>query len=169
MANPNSSEETDSNSKVDLLSAFGLNGEEIDKIVQRTRVNKASRNICICGHAMARHNNLDETTISCFVSGMYCPCSQPIEVLVAIDTRLFMYQTTSIGSGHALSKGIRAADKANQKYIALIEPICFVCHRSEVPAMPTAFDRNDFPISRPGTRNGLVCEDCLHKLRYRSD
>jgi hypothetical protein len=168
MDNSDSSSGTDSNSKADLLSAFGLNGEEIDSVILRTRGKKGSKIICICGHAMARHSHFDETNMSCYVSGMYCPCSQPIEVIEVVDTRLFMYQTTSIGLGHALSKGIRAADKANQKYIALIDPICFVCHRSEVPAMPTAFDRHDFPINRPGARNGLLCQECLQKLRYRS-
>lgn len=151
--------------KADLLSAFGLDPAEIDSEIELTRSKKLSKAICLCGHPNVRHNDRGDGIYSCFISGMYCPCSAPMQVLIAQDTRCFAYRTTSSGKGHALSKGIRAAQKGGQILEFSIEPICFVCQQNNVHATPVPFNRAGYPTNQPGFRNALICEACLSKLK----
>jgi len=94
-----------------FLDAFDVSQEKlglIDKaLAQAPRQN--DRRICICGHAISRHN---AETNHCKPARFDCPCKRKHPVLEVPNTRYFMSRTVGSGEKHALTRGIYLAQKA---------------------------------------------------------
>jgi len=89
------------------LESIGLSLDQMDSymISIKTGIGNFDRQICICGHPMARHERSGEFS-SCTVSKSWCACSAPLPVLEAERIKPFRFASTGFGQKHALSKGV---------------------------------------------------------------
>lgn len=149
------------------LESIGTSASEMKSYMEalRSRIGNPDRFICICGHQMARHETSGKVT-SCLVSRAWCACSEPLAVLDADMVNPFRFSTSGFGKKHALSKGIFALIQAGKRADWLIDLSCFKCNTSEKPVLPTPLNMNLKITYSSGSKNVLLCEDCIQEVDH---
>lgn len=144
------------------LSSFGISMEQMDEYMESVKMGfrNPDRYICICGHQMARHESSNGIS-SCVVSRSWCACTEPIAVLDPETVNPFRFSTSGYGRKHALAKGIYALLKCEKLADWLIEVACFRCNNSEVQVVPVALNASMRITLSSGTRNALLCKNCI--------
>lgn len=144
---------------------LGISEEEMHSFMESLRTGKGDegRQICICGHAIARHSK-SEALSSCSVGRSWCSCSQPFPILESDDLRAFIFSTDGIGKKHALAKGLYALWKNGRKARWLINLACFRCERQVSRLFPAALTREKRIAFRSGYSNALLCRECAIEL-----
>jgi hypothetical protein len=149
---------------------FDFSEEEATEKAREFEYEKYDRDkrICICGHPMKRHTELDEGKSSCSPSRLICKCRYSRPVLETSDTRVFLRKTRGTGSGHALSQGILAA-KGKHEITWLIDMKCDRC-QDEAKVSPVVvtrrgviishFDSNDDRDEEKEIFHKLLCQNC---------
>ena len=130
---------------------------------ERTGVGNAARQVCICGHALARHST-SEITSYCSVGRAWCSCAEVLPVLETDDLRTFVYSTEGIGKKHALAKGLYALRKNGRSARWIIERFCFRCGANDSVFIPAALTREKRVARGTGYSNALLCESCVVEL-----
>ena len=103
-----------SETPVDVFGGLAVNEESITRfLADRDRYDK-SKHVCICGHAINKHNGYEEGHGICQTGRHICPCLKKDPVIFANDTRYFMRKTYGLGSKHALSTGLLALKRAKK-------------------------------------------------------
>lgn len=151
----------------EALELLGINVEDaIEADQARTRTPIRDPRICLCGHAVNKHN-MDTGEVQCVPSRYWCPCKKLRPVIQVEDTRLFLRKSNGPNQEHALIRGI-AASVVNQKEVKWIVDIeCDICHRGndEVKIMPAPITEYKALSYEATGYDYLVCEDCLEKIR----
>ena len=147
------------------LEDLGIQVDEMNSYMNslKTGIGNPARQVCICGHALARHTKT-EVTGYCNVARAWCSCSEPLPVLEPADLRTFVFSTSGIGKKHALAKGLHAL-RANGKTARwVIERICFRCGAEDQRVFPAPLTRDKRIANGSGNTNALLCEACVHVL-----
>ena len=147
------------------LESIGLSLDQMDSymISIRTGIGDFDRQICICGHPMARHERSGEFS-SCTVSKSWCACSSPLPVLEAERIKPFRFASTGFGQKHALSKGVYAMQRQGHTASWLIDPMCFKCKAEDVQIQPAPLSKTKKIIDRSGYTNVLLCMPCIEEV-----
>ena len=137
----------------------------MDKYMEslKSGVGNPARQICICGHAIARHTKA-ETHTYCKLGRLWCSCREPIPVLEPDDLRAFVFSTSGIGKKHALAKGLHALRKSGKTARWIIERFCFRCGREDGTIFPSPLSREKRITNGSGYTNALLCETCVLDL-----
>jgi hypothetical protein len=143
------------------LQELGLDEQEIMAHREDSKRREFNRLVCVCGHAMNKHNEFNPGLWSCHTARMYCPCEKPRAVVEVSDTRYFMTKSRGYGAQHALSTGLSKLHERGGTSRLIIDPKCFRCEEPKSPLLPAAFDRDVRLVFKPGHLNGLFCHDCL--------
>lgn len=149
------------------LEALGVTLTEMHSYLTalKTGIGNPDRYICICGHQMARHE-VSGGISSCVVSRSWCACNEPIAVLDPEQVNPFRFTTTGFGKKHALTKGIYALMQIGKKADWIIEISCFRCKKKDHPIMPTPLNHNLKITYSSGSKNVLLCEECIFELDH---
>lgn len=142
------------------LEFFGANVDEIETTVGRPPRN---RDICVCGHGVARHFEYREGEFSCSVAKMYCPCKLIVPVLNVDDTRVFMYDTHGRGAKHALFRGLKRLQQMNKSARILVSNECWSCNEQALiePVPITNYgDIGEYAQAR----NAMLCTNCIWRM-----
>lgn len=153
---------------------LGLAQERDQMLIQ---MNKRDTRICICGHAMRRHDIVGGRTdlMSCNPNRYHCACKyNNMRAVIAVeDIRVFNRKTEGIGTDHALFRGMQActgdpnasskSPRRAQK-ITILEPFaCAVCGTTEGSILPVAWDPRTGAVS-PLVYHGhdqFRCQACM--------
>lgn len=155
------------------LHGLGLTAEEEEELFA-AREKRAPRNgeICICGHPMTRHREVDLRVSGrglfwkCTPAKTVCACRHPKAVLEATDTRPFLRRTTGNGPAHALPNGLRGlVDKPGRGYEWLEGwPQCELsgwdeaeCEAAETGVLPYGFTDDGRESARTAPWNFMLC------------
>jgi len=139
--------------------------------------NKQDTRICICGHAMRRHEIVDGRTdlMSCNPNRYPCACKYDnMRAVISVqDIRVFNRRTEGAGADHALFRGMQAckgepdaspkSPKRAQKIRFLQDFACAVCSTTDGVIIPVPWDPRTGAIS-PLVYHGydqLRCQSCL--------
>jgi hypothetical protein len=152
------------NEAFEALNQIGIHQDEIEEFIKiRDRGQEVRREVCICGHAINKHDGIGGNVV-CVTARMWCPCTTPLPVLNVQDTRFFMTRTYGAGRKHALATGLHRLGKKGKWAKWVIELKCAKCGASNVPVYPSAIDESNQVSRRPTSRNFLLCENCLIEL-----
>ncbi len=150
----------------DAFDQLGLSLEEVEAFQQANRAKKiANSEVCACGHAMNKHTKYESGHWSCHTAKMFCPCQEPIPVLVADDTKYFMTKTHGYGARHALATGLLRCRQKGVKTRMIVEPRCFKCDRQTENLFPAAINRENRLVNVPADRNGIFCIECIYAFQ----
>lgn len=148
----------------DILKQMGYDPEETLKKDKESRNKVIDRKVCICGHGMSRHMEVEGRGFwTCNPSKLYCPCEQPVAVLEVSDTRPFLRTTRGYGIDHALIRGLSSLFEKGGTGGWIGEfPYCAICKTKEGPIHPVAVNMDGTRIlEEPGKKNTLLCGSCL--------
>ena len=150
----------------DAFDQLGLSLEEVEAFQLAKRAKKvANSEVCACGHAMNKHTQYESGHWDCHTAKMWCPCQEPIPVLVADDTKYFMTKTHGYGAKHALATGLLRCRQKGVKTRMIVEPICFKCERETDNLFPAAINRENRLVDVPADRNGIFCIECIYAFQ----
>ncbi len=150
----------------DAFDQLGLSLEEVEAFQQANRAKKiANSEVCACGHAMNKHTKYESGHWDCHTAKMWCPCQEPIPVLVADDTKYFMTKTHGYGARHALATGLLRCRQIGVKTRMIVEPRCFKCARQTDNLFPAAINRENRLVDVPADRNGIFCIECIYTFQ----
>jgi hypothetical protein len=142
---------------VEPLELFGAKEDEIVTSLERP---KRNQDICVCGHAIARHYEWSQGQFVCQVAKLFCPCRQIVAILNVDDTRAFMYDTSGRGVEHALFKGLKRLKQMKKSSRSLILNECWSCSATgSIEPVPIS-DSNEIS-NKPESRNAMFCEKCI--------
>jgi hypothetical protein len=149
----------------ELLEDMGINYEEfLEEDETRERGRPKSKTVCICGHAVSRHEDSGIGIRPCNALMRNCRCRNPIPVLESTDVRVFMSKTEGSGTLHALARGILAAGRKDIEVKWLDEErYCHPCGATDVRLIPMAVSSNGIPQSEDTGYNALFCDECRIK------
>lgn len=146
------------------LAMLGLTPEDIAaadvELQEKRELDKSiDRQICICGHAMARHTVSAGATY-CKPARMECPCKRPRPVLETTDTRMFIRKTSGGGSSHALARGIMAAAEKNKSVEWIVPLVCDRCGVESGNIVPVPVTQTGAAMPRATGFDVLLCPNC---------
>ena len=145
------------------LTELGIDGAEVDYFREKISLEPPDRLVCICGHAVNKHNEITPGRIICQTAKILCPCDEPRAVVVVQDTRYFMWVTKGIGAGHALAAGLRRLE-ARGKWSKLLEPPkCDGCLLTDLKISPVAITQRGKVSMKQQKINVFLCDECLFK------
>lgn len=147
------------------LEDFGIQEDEMDTYMEslKSGVGNPARQICICGHSLARHTKT-EVTGYCNLGKLWCSCSEPFPVLEPDDLRTFVFSTNGIGKKHALAKGLHALRRNGKSARWIIERVCFRCGEEGRTVYPAPLTREKRIASGTGHTDALLCDACVLAL-----
>ena len=147
----------------EILKAMGISLEEAQRVdqelVEKTRARKRDSRICICGHAVNKHN-VYAGILECKPSAMICPCKKIRPILETSDTRMFLRKTEGAGVMHALNRGIVAAITAGKEVHWLENLACDKCKGTDGQIVPAPVTSNGVPMNHPTGFDVLMCYTC---------
>ncbi len=146
----------------DLIEEMGLDYEEVLKADdERERGRPKSKTVCICGHALTRHEDMGDGRAPCNALMRNCRCRNPHAVIETSDVRVFMSKTEGGGALHALTRGLLTAHKKGIE-VSWIEDAryCHKCETVEGRLTPIAVSRNGIPQNEDTGYNAFFCDDC---------
>ena len=157
-------EENKDTSALEALAKIGLTPEDVyqadlELAEQRKMKEGIDRQICACGHAMARHTVTAGATY-CKPARMECPCKRPRPVIEASDTRMFIRKTDGGGASHALSRGIVAALEKNRAVEWIIDIVCDRCGEETGNVIPVPVTQNGTATQYATGYDALLCYNC---------
>lgn len=145
------------------LAEMGIDGADVDAFRAALVDIPPDRLVCICGHAVNKHNEIAPGRIICQTAKILCPCDVPRAVVVVQDTRYFMWVTKGIGAGHALAAGLRRLE-ARGKWSKMLEPPkCDGCHQTDLKISPVAISQRGTVSMKQQKINVFLCDNCLFK------
>lgn len=154
-------------SENDALAMLGISAEEaIEADQSLTRRPSRDRRICLCGHAVNKHD-VSSGLVQCIPSAYRCPCKNIEPVLQVEDTRLFLRKTNGPGLEHALVRGMAASSQQGKEVKWIETPACKACGKTSSESRITPTSVTEFgQVSYSATGfDALLCEDCLEKAR----
>lgn len=114
--------------------------------------------ICICGHPVGRH--VESAGLSmCSAGKSSCPCKTVRTVVKVENARIFLRRTKGGGALHALSQGLLAAYKADQKIEWLVEQKCDLCGEDK-SVSPVPVTQRGIIVSEATGYDKLLCQEC---------
>lgn len=128
------------------------------ELVASGRRRSGERGICVCGHPVGRHTQIQGITL-CKPTRMDCPCKNLRAVLRAEDTRNFLRKTEGSGALHALGRGLKAAQDAGKSVEWLVEAKCDRCS-VEGPVSPVAVTQRGVIVQSATGYDALLCRKC---------
>jgi hypothetical protein len=146
----------------DLIEEMGLDYQEVLEADEtRERGRPKSKTICLCGHALSRHEDMGDGRAPCNALMRNCRCRNPIAVLETEDVRVFMSKTEGGAALHALTRGLLAANKKGIEVSWIDEQrYCHSCETTDTRLTPVAVTRNGLPATEDTGYNALLCDDC---------
>lgn len=148
------------------LRMMGMTPEEVDEadaeLIEK-KSHPTNRQICICGHAIARHT-VTHGAVYCKPARMECPCKKPHAVLETSDSRLFIRKTDGGGPLHALSRGIRMAMTKGKSVTWLIEMRCDRCGETADRMIPTPVSQRGIATDYATGYDALLCPSCREEV-----
>jgi hypothetical protein len=151
-----------------VLTAMGIDPEAaraVDRAQRRGRRVRDNR-VCICGHGMSRHSDVNGATF-CKPSALTCECKAARPVLEADDTRYFLRRTNGPGTAHALVRGIAASGERGVRVRWIEQPTCDRCGSAEGGILPAPVMRAGGRINPSGDSTGydkFLCPTCIGEL-----
>lgn len=153
-----------------MMDEFDLDEDAVGEINDAYRVTGRSvdRSICICGHAISRHQFDRYTGTNFCKPGQYsCPCVNKRAVLEVPNTRYFMRKSHGSGTMHALAMGYKASkDALGEDFVSAVEwlipAVCDMCG-TESKYFPVRTTLNGEPILDTDEDLGVsafLCETC---------
>jgi hypothetical protein len=150
--------------RFEALNEIGIHPDEVEEFINiRDLRQEVQREVCICGHAINKHDGMGGNVI-CVTARMWRPCTTPHAVLNVQDTRYFMTRTYGAGRKHALATGLHRLGKKGKWAKWIVEPKCAKCGANKNPVYPTAIDETNRVSRKPTSRNFLLCGVCLEEL-----
>lgn len=139
----------------------------------------ADPRICVCGHNARSHGSQavvgglvelfnQSGKEMCSAGRQACPCIGFEAVATCADVRIFIFKTTGSYAGHALQKGILAAQKRGKDVAPIGDWVCKSCGDGAPEGKtvgPVAIGLGRTEVERPAEVNMLLCQDCVYKLR----
>lgn len=153
---------TKDKSALNALAMMGLTPEDIDAADQdmlERRRHEVDRQVCACGHGMARHT-IVHGVVMCKPARMECPCKKARPVIETSDTRMFIRKTDGAGAAHALSRGIRAAVEKGKDVEWCVDLVCDRCGQTSASIVPVPVTQSGHATSRATGYDALLCPDC---------
>jgi hypothetical protein len=153
----------------EALLAMGIDPDEAIATDERLRSKpRRDSRICICGHAISRHNiDEDSGRSTCSPSQMSCSCLHINPVLEADDTRMFLRKTTGPGKEHALIRGISALIAIDKSCTWIAgSQLCQKCGTAELPIVPVPVKDPEMSkvVYRQSQHNAMMCAKCLGEI-----
>lgn len=144
---------------------LGISEQDMHQFMEseRTGIGNAARQVCICGHALARHSHSDIASY-CSFGRAWCSCSEIMPVLETDDLRAFVFSTNGVGRRHALTKGLHALRKNGRSARWIIQRFCFRCGSEDSLFVPAALNRDKRVTRGTGSSNALLCTTCVVEL-----
>ena len=146
----------------DALAMMGISVDEVDEsdsdLIEKKK-HGVDRQVCACGHPMARHTVVHGVVL-CKPARMECPCKRARPVLECQDTRLFIRKTEGAGSAHALTRGIRVSIEKNKSVAWIVELVCDRCGVAHSNVVPVPVTQTGHASSYPTGYDALLCPDC---------
>ena len=151
----------------DFFSKLGISPESVGKFIANRDTYDVSKHVCICGHALNKHDGYDTGRGFCLTARHWCPCASPKAVLIVDDTRFFMRKTFGPGSKHALAAGLLRLRERGLKAKWIEPPACWEprCESQNPLVFPVAVNDSLTVLDEPGRINALLCESCILKLK----
>lgn len=143
----------------DALKAMGLSVEEVLEGVEPGRPRRSDPRICLCGHAVARHTQINGLTF-CKPARMECPCKKCRPVLEADDTRKFLRRTDGGGKLHALARGIVSHVEAGKSVKWVVELQCDRCGENDENVVPVPVTQSGKATTYATGYDALLCRKC---------
>jgi hypothetical protein len=144
------------------LAMMGISVEEVDQAdveLLEKRKHSVDRQVCACGHGMARHTVVAGVTY-CKPARMECPCRKTRPVIETDDTRMFIRKTDGAGPAHALTRGIRAAVEKKKSVTWIVDLICDRCGEESHSIVPVPVTQSGHAASHATGYDALLCPDC---------
>jgi len=141
--------------------AFNFLDLDVKEAIQESHQSNTERNkqICVCGHPIARHKLDDRKNLHCQPNALYCPCKEKRAVLTAQDTRLFLRRTTGGALLHALTRGLASCAERGIEVEWIIPMVCDKCH-TQTKLVPVPVTEYDTVANEDTGKNALFCNNC---------
>lgn len=146
----------------DALAMMGITADDVDEAdaeLLEKKKHGVDRQICACGHALARHTVVSGV-VFCKPARMECPCKRQRPVLEAEDTRMFIRKTDGAGSAHALTRGIRASIEKEKSVAWTVDLVCDRCGVESNSIVPVPVTQNGHASLYATGYDALLCPDC---------
>jgi hypothetical protein len=149
----------------DMTPLSPTSSEAVEEFRRKEKLGKrraANRSVCICGHSLNFHTEVEGYATVCTPAKMNCKCSKIHAVLEADNLRMFLNNTTGVGTAHALGKGVVASLARESGFRWIESPLrCDMCLEATEEPIPVAVDIvTEMPTDVSTGRDKIVCPGC---------